>query len=155
MAGLAGLSVCGDEKTALVPKICFETKAANSFRGTTQIAPASRPDAPYGAQQPLRPDAAGFGEALTAERPPSNPRLRSHRTWRPPPPARTARRLSEGFRLRPSPSSLWDYYKKHRAGLSTGDFAGGPLPAKSGGRPKGGPVLFQLRSSTMWTFRWS
>ena len=36
----------------------------SSFRGTTQIAPSSRPDAPFGVQQPLCPDAAVLGEAL-------------------------------------------------------------------------------------------
>ncbi len=36
----------------------------SGFRGTTQIAPSSRPDAPFGVQQPLCPDAAVLGEAL-------------------------------------------------------------------------------------------
>ena len=47
-----------NEKTAFVPKVFFETKADHCFRGTTQIAPASQPDATFGVQQPLCTDAA-------------------------------------------------------------------------------------------------
>ena len=45
-------------------------KPLKSFRGTTQIAPSSRSDAPFGVQQPLCPDAAVLGEALPAARRP-------------------------------------------------------------------------------------
>ena len=94
------LLFCGTKKS-LRPKE-FSLRRKHYFRGTTQIAPSSRPDAPFGVQQPLCTDAAYAGGPYRHR--PRIPRLGSHRTWNASLPARTCRRLSDRAALRPSPS---------------------------------------------------
>ena len=94
----------------------------SGFRGTTQIAPSSRPDAPFGVQQPLCPDAAVLGEALPAAR---RPRTLGSGAIGPGDPCRRLPPPAGSLRAPvsvPLHHCFGTYYSHAAASLSTADF---------------------------------
>ena len=98
-----------ERKTAFVPKnLSLRRKPIKTSAVPLKLRRPHGPAPLMGSNKPLCSRRGIHGDGPTGRNTAHRtPAVRSHRTWRPLPPAHTARRLSEGAGLRPSPSSLW------------------------------------------------